>query len=98
MDEPWVFINRLQELLELSVTEDPYQKASIFAANEAILNKFKISKLGKDTALLNSVKDANFYINTVIGYAFIKNKSEIECRELAQKKLEQASDIINIRY
>lgn len=98
MDEPLVLISKLDEFALLANTEDVFEKGVIFSVATSILGKFEESKLHNDSELLDMLKAVCYFINAAIGYESIQNKTQKQCIESAQAKLDKARNLINQKY
>jgi hypothetical protein len=98
MNEPLVLVTRLDELADIALTDNSYERAAIYAAVNAILSKFKDSKINTDQQIMEVLRSACFYICAAIGYEFIINKTPEQCIAKARSELRELRNAINFRY
>lgn len=63
MDEPLLFVTRLDDLASMALTENPYERAAVYAATSAIQTTFPNSKLVNNHPVMELVRAACFYIS-----------------------------------
>ena len=96
--EALVLVTRLDDLVNMASTENKYEKASVYAANKAILFTFESSKLSSNQKIMELLRASCFYINAAIGYELIISKTPEQCLTKARDKLIELRNIINIYY
>lgn len=98
MDEPLLFVTRLDDLASMALTENPYERAAVYAATYAIYTAFLNSKLVSNHPVMELVRAACFYISAAAGYEFTTNNTPQQCVKKAHAKLDKLRNAINTYY
>jgi len=97
MDEPLVLVARLDDLADMALTDNKYERATIYATANTILAAFVGSKLSSNQAVMDLLRAACFYLSAAVGYDFIKATPE-QCVVKAHDKLSKLRGVINSYY